>query len=236
MTHWAAIYRADSRTRDAPFSAGGITLARDDERRAATDKTRIRTVTMSSPSARDWSSALQATVTDEKEAQMSETPEPDAPERPVTIAERLQARVTHAVKRAAPYVVTIDGFLLILVGIYAIVGALNTVHGEGFLLVVGGLALILFGIMVIMRWNPQAVRTGLIGLTAGYFASALSEFEVATDPCDIGSTIARCAGEATVGTPWIVYQGPLILAMLLFIFIAFERRLEPTTAPAPTES
>jgi hypothetical protein len=158
----------------------------------------------------------------------------EVPQRRPTVADRLRARATHAMRRSAPYLVTVDGFLLILVGIYAIVGALNTTHGEAFLLIVGGLALILFGVMVILRWNPQAVRTGLIGLTAGYFAVALSEFEVATDPCDIGSTIARCAGEATIGTPWIVYQGPLILAMLLFIFIAFEPLLQ-STAPAASD-
>jgi hypothetical protein len=164
---------------------------------------------------------------------MNGTAETDVPERRPTLAERLRARVTLAMTRAAPYVVTVDGFLLILVGIYAIVGATNTIHGEAFLLIVGGLALILFGIMVILRWSPQAVRTGLIGLTAGYFASALSEFEVATDPCDIGSTLARCVGETTLGTPWIVYQGPLILAMLLFIFIAFEPLLQSTEGSAP---
>ena len=74
---------------------------------------------------------------------------------------------------------------------------------------------------------------GLIGMTAGYFASALSEFEVATDPCDIGSTLERCVGDPVLGTPWVVYQGPLVLAILLFVFIALETFLVTPAAPPP---
>jgi len=111
---------------------------------------------------------------------------------------------------------------VVAAGVFAILGSIGTFQGEGFLLVFGGSALVLFGLMMIVRWNLSAARTGLIGLTAGYFATALSEFEVATDPCDIAATLARCAGQPASGTPWIVYQGPMILAMLLFVFIALE--------------
>jgi hypothetical protein len=142
------------------------------------------------------------------------------------VAEGLRLRLTAISTRVAPHVVTIDGTLLIVTGVYALLGAANAFQGEGFLLVVGGLALILFGSMVILRWNPSLVRTGLVALTAGYFASALTEFQVATDPCDIGSTFERCAGHVAGGLPWVVYQGPLLLAMLLFVFIAFEPALK----------
>jgi len=144
-------------------------------------------------------------------------------------ADRLRLRMSEAFTRAAPYIVTIDGILVIIVGVYAAFNALSTFQGEGLLLFVGGLALVLFGIMIIGRWNPVAVRTGMVGLTAGYFAAALSEFEVATDPCDIGATLDRCAGHVPGGGPWIVYQGPLILGVLLFLFIAFEPRLHAKT-------
>jgi hypothetical protein len=152
--------------------------------------------------------------------------EPDtAPETGAAAMQRLRIRLSALMTRMAPYVVSIDGILLIVVGVYALIASTNTFQGEGFLLVVGGIALIVFGLMMIVRWNLTAVRTGLIGLTAGYFASALTEFQVATDPCDIGATLERCAGHVAGGTPWIVYQGPLILAMLLFAFIAFESQL-----------
>ena len=149
----------------------------------------------------------------------------------LTDTERLRLQLTDMTTRAAPYIVTIDAVLVIVTGVYALIGSINTFQGEGFLLVVGGLALILFGLMMLIRWNLSAVRTGMIGLTAGYFASALTEFQVATDPCDIAPTLARCAGHVAAGTPWIVYQGPLILAMLLFVFIAFEPLLKPGRRP-----
>jgi hypothetical protein len=139
-----------------------------------------------------------------------------------TRAERIRRRLTAISTRAGPHVLTVDGVLLIVVGVYSLFGAVSSFQGEGFLLVVGGLALILFGLMTIVRWNLTAVRTGLIGLTAGYFASALSEFQTATDPCDIGATFQRCAGHVPGGLPWLVYQGPLLLAILVFVFIAFQ--------------
>jgi hypothetical protein len=132
--------------------------------------------------------------------------------------------------RAAPYVVAIDGLLLIVAGASALIASTNSFQGEGFLLVVGGLALVLFGFLMIVRWNLTAVRTGLFALTAGYFATALQEFQVATDPCDIGATFERCVGHVPGGLPWIVYQGPLILAMLLFVFIVFEPLLPHSAA------
>jgi len=141
--------------------------------------------------------------------------------------DRLRLRLTAIAPRVAPYVMTIDGVLLIVVGVYALIGAMGAFQGEGLLLVVGGLALILFGSMTIIRRNLAAVRTGLFGLTAGYFASALTEFQVATDPCDIGSTLERCSGHVPGGLPWAVYQGPLFLAILLFVFIAFEGSESP---------
>ena len=61
-------------------------------------------------------------------------------------------------------------------------------------LFIAGLALLAFGVMIVFRWNLRAVKTGFAGITTGHFAVALTEFEVATDPCDIGSTLARCAG------------------------------------------
>ena len=136
--------------------------------------------------------------------------------------EHFRLRLSKGTSRIAPYALTIDGVLMIVAGIYALIGATNTYQGEGFLIVVAGLALILFGLMTIMRLNPTAVRTGMIGLTAGYFASALTEFQVATDPCDIGATLERCAGHVPSGLPWLVYQGPLSLAILTFVLIAFQ--------------
>ncbi len=150
----------------------------------------------------------------------------------------VRLRLSESMTRVAPYAVAVDGVLLIVVGVYALIASANTFQGEGFLLVVGGLALILFGLMIFLRWNLSAARTGLIGLTAGYFASALTEFQVATDPCDIGATLERCAGHVPGGTPWVVYQGPLVIAMLLFVFIVFEHLLEPgppAAAPRPPE-
>jgi hypothetical protein len=76
------------------------------------------------------------------------------------------------------------------------------------------------------------VRTGLTGLTAGYFAIVLTEFEVRTDPCDIGATMAACADHVVTDTPWGLYQGPPILAALLFIFLALEP-LVPEASSTP---
>jgi hypothetical protein len=109
--------------------------------------------------------------------------------------------------------------ILILLGGIALLGSRDAVQGEGLVLALGGLALVLFGLMMIARWNLSAVRTGLFGFTAGYFAVALTEFEVATDPCDIGATLARCTDDLVMGSPWIVYQAPVILAALLFVFV-----------------
>jgi hypothetical protein len=117
-----------------------------------------------------------------------------------------------------------DGVAIGLSGVLALTGSLDGEQGERFLLVVAGLALLVFGLMIVMRWKLSAVRTGMFGLTAGYFATALTEFQVATDPCDIGAALERCATDVVKGAPWVVYQGPLILAVLLFIFIVFEPR------------
>ena len=157
--------------------------------------------------------------------------EPSAPRLPAT--ERLRLRLTDSMTRAAPYVVAIDGMLVIVAGASAVIASTSAFQGEGFLLLVAGLALILFGSMMILRWNLSVVRFGLFGLTAGYFASALQEFQVATDPCDIGATLERCATHVPGGLPWVVYQGPLILAVLLFVFIVFEPLL---TSPSPPQS
>ena len=75
--------------------------------------------------------------------------------------ERLRLRLDSWTSRYARYVVAVDGGLVVIVGIYAIIGALDTFQGEGFLLVVAGIALILFGLMMIVGWNLAAVRTGL---------------------------------------------------------------------------
>src|SRR6187551_822637 len=171
-------------------------------------------------------------------ATSEETSEPSEPNSPGTPAlERLRLRLNALMTRAAPYAVAIDGVALIVVGIYALVGAANAFQGEGFLLAVGGLALILFGLMMLIRWNLSAVRTGLFALTAGYFATALQEFQVATDPCDIGATLERCATHVPGGIPWLVYQGPLLLAMLLFVFLVFEPALTTRSSqPDATDS
>lgn len=116
----------------------------------------------------------------------------------------------------------IDGVAVSLVGAFAAFSSFGAVQGEFPLLLIGGLALVLFGAMIALRWNLGAAKTGLIGLTAGYFATALSEFEVVTDPCDIGATLDRCATDVVKGAPWIVYQGPLFLAVLLFVLIVLE--------------
>ena len=141
---------------------------------------------------------------------------------PVPALERLRLRLSAGLTRNAPRIVSIDGVLVFLIGIYALISSLVSYQGEGFLLVIGGLALLLFGFMMVLRWNLPLVRIGLVGMTAGYFASALQEFQVATDPCDIGATFERCVGVVPGGIPWLVYQGPLVLAVLLFILIAFE--------------
>lgn len=45
---------------------------------------------------------------------------------------------------------------------------------------------------------------------------------MATDPCDIGSTLAECATDVVKGAPWAVYQGPLVIAVLAFVVVALE--------------
>jgi hypothetical protein len=122
----------------------------------------------------------------------------------------------------AGVLLSLDGVLIGLTGVLALVGAFNAFQGEEVVLFIAGLALLAFGVMVVFRWNLPAVKTGLAGMTAGYFASALTEFEVRTDPCDIGSTLARCADHVPGGTPWEVYQGPVFLAALLFFLLALE--------------
>jgi hypothetical protein len=117
---------------------------------------------------------------------------------------------------------TVVGVLLTVAGASALLGVMSAVQGEAPLLLIGGLALILFGVMVMSRRNMRAARIGLIGLTAGYFATALTEFEVFTDPCDIGATLERCMTDVVRGAPWNIYVGPLFLAVLIFGVIALE--------------
>jgi hypothetical protein len=117
---------------------------------------------------------------------------------------------------------SLDGVGVALAGVISLIGASEAYQGDGLLLFVAGVGLLGFGLMIVMRWNLRAVKTGLAGMTAAYFASALSEFEVATDPCDIGSTIERCVNHVPGGFPWAVYQGPLVLAVLVFFLIALE--------------
>jgi len=155
------------------------------------------------------------------------------PSRPITAADKSRRGLTALLSRAAPYVITLDGLILIVLGLIAMIGALRAFQGEALLLAIGGIALILFGVMMIGRWNVPALKTGLFGLTAGYFASALTEFEVATDPCDIGATFERCANDVALGAPWAVYTGPALLAVLAFVFIAFEPLNRPTAAADP---
>ncbi|HYI22533.1 MAG TPA: hypothetical protein VEX62_07845 [Candidatus Limnocylindrales bacterium] len=118
-----------------------------------------------------------------------------------------------------------------MTGAIALIGSRGAFQGQDLLLLIAGFALIAFGVMIVFRWNLRAVKTGLAGMTAGYFASALSEFEVATDPCDIGSTLARCADHVLGGTPWAVYQGPVLLAVLLFFLLALEPYVSEAQPP-----
>lgn len=122
----------------------------------------------------------------------------------------------------ARLLLVLDGILLALVGVIALQGSTVAFQGDELPLFIAGIALVSFGVMIVFRWNLRAVKTGLAGLTAGYFAAMLSAFEVATDPCDIASTMAQCVGQVAGGTPWAVYQGPLIIAALLFILLALE--------------
>ncbi len=122
----------------------------------------------------------------------------------------------------ARVLLSLDGVAIGLTGVVAIMGSTAAFQGEGILLLVAGIALVAFGIMVVLRWKLRAVKTGLIGMTAGYFAAALAEFEVATDPCDIGAHLERCVDHVVGGLPWAVYQGPLILAVLLFFLLVLE--------------
>lgn len=148
---------------------------------------------------------------------------PDAPIDPqLPTLDRLKVRLIAMLTRAAPYVVAVDGVLVMLTGFYALVNSFFAFQGESLILLIGGLALVLFGFLMIVRWNLPLVRLGLVGLTAGYFTEALQEFQVATDPCDIGATMERCIGHVPGGVPWLVYQGPMMLATFTFVLIAFQ--------------
>jgi hypothetical protein len=144
------------------------------------------------------------------------------------VGNRLRAVHHSDVARASLSVV---GVLVALTGVVALIGSSLAFQGEDLLLLIAGIALLAFGVMIVLRWNLRAVKTGLAGMTAGYFASALTEFEVATDPCDIGSTLERCAGHVAGGTPWAVYQGPVVLTVLLFLVIALEPLASPDQPP-----
>ncbi len=130
--------------------------------------------------------------------------------------------ISRAARRAAPVLLAVDGLLVVSTGVVSLSGSLSSVQGEGSLLLVAGAALIGFGLMIAIRWQLASAKAGLIALAAGYFAAALSEFEVATDPCDIGAILASCATDLVKGEPYGVYQGPLILAALAFVVIALE--------------
>ena len=159
----------------------------------------------------------------DSEPQISSEVVPDAPIDPQSpTLDRLKVRLTASLTRAAPYVVAVDGVLVMLTGLYALANSFFAFQGEGLILLIAGFALLLFGFLMIVRWNLPLVRLGLVGLTAGYFAEALQEFQVATDPCDIGATMERCLGHVPGGVPWQVYQGPMMLATFTFVLIAFQ--------------
>ena len=153
--------------------------------------------------------------------------------RAVALARRVWAYLRNL--RAAEVLLALDGAAVVFAGITALTGAFESVLGESLLLLVGGGALVLFGVMIVLRSNLQIARTGLVGLTAGYFASALSEFEVATDACDIGGVLERCATDVTKGLPYAVYQGPLVLAVLTFALIVVEPRVRSRDNPPPKQ-
>ena len=142
--------------------------------------------------------------------------------RPLATAQLIRPLSLLRRDQIARLLMTIVGVVVLLVGVGALLGATSAFQGEELLLLTAGVALVAFGVMIVFRWNLRAVKTGLAGMTAGYFASALSEFEVATDPCDIRSALARCVDHVAGGTPWAVYQGPFVLAVLLFLVIAIE--------------
>lgn len=144
---------------------------------------------------------------------------------PLPAFEPFRLRLSAWLTRAAPWIIAIDGLVVVLVGLYSVYNSFIAFQGESFILLMAGLGLLLFGVMMMLRWNLPLVRIGLVGLVAGYFGEALQEFQVATDPCDIGATMERCASHVPGGIPWEVYQGPFFLALLLFVMIAFQPAL-----------
>ena len=69
---------------------------------------------------------------------------------------------------------SVVGVLVALTGVVALIGSSLAFQGEELLLLIAGIALLAFGVMIVFRWNLRAVKTGLAGMTAGYFASALT--------------------------------------------------------------
>jgi hypothetical protein len=144
----------------------------------------------------------------------------------------LRVALDAAARVLAPYGVALVGLAVATLGAVGVVQSPSSIQGEGLLLFAGGTALVVVGLMMMLRWRLPAVRTGLAGITAGYFAMALSEFEVRTNPCDIGSTLAVCGGHVPGDTPWGVYHGPVILATCLFVFLVLEPLLPRDEAVA----
>ena len=77
--------------------------------------------------------------------------------------DRLKARLIERLTRAAPYVVSVDGVLVSLVGVYVLVSSFSAFQGEALILIIAALALLLFGFLMVVRWNLPLVRLGLVG-------------------------------------------------------------------------
>src|SRR5215218_10230229 len=71
-----------------------------------------------------------------EETQLEPASAEASPSPRLTVVDRVRLRLTALTTRAAPYAITIDGILLVIVGLYALVGAANSFQGEGFLLIV----------------------------------------------------------------------------------------------------
>ena len=147
--------------------------------------------------------------------------------------ERMRASAERAVRRAAPWIVALDGLFVILGGVIAVAGAVMGANQGGDLgLLIGGVGGCLIGLLMVFRSRLELVRTVLVGLTAGYFALQLSVFQVATARCDVNEIAPECHGLAAGATPYGLFDGPLVIAAILVLFLIFEPLLHhPPAAP-----
>jgi hypothetical protein len=117
----------------------------------------------------------------------------------------------------------VDGLVVIVGGALAVFGAVRGPGQGGDLgLLLGGVGGILIGLLMVFRSRLELVKTVLAGLTAGYFALQLSVFQVATTRCDINEVAPECRGLVSDPTPYGAFDGPLVLAAILVVFLLFE--------------